>query len=215
MSSVTSNHQDGRRVKGEARRREILQAAMELFARGGFNSVSLGDVAKQVGITQAGILHYFPSKAALLLAVLQEREDRNAELTRRRREAGVPPLEEYVQLLAENEKHPELVQLFVVLTAESTAVDHPGHEWILERRERAKNHLRQGVRDVIDEALLPPGTDLDTIVRWLLALSEGLAVQWISDPTAFDRAGDIARFIEMLRPYMRDSAPRSDAPKGI
>jgi len=203
---MTTPKLDGRRAKGEARRREILQAAIELFARGGFNSVSLGDVAKRVGITQAGILHYYPSKAALLLAVLQEREDRNNEAIRRWQEQGSSALESFVQILEENEKHPELVQLFVLLAAESTAEGHPGHDWFETRHNADGDGVVHALHKLIDVDKLPDGIDVDMIARWLYALPIGLGTRWVRDPTAFDRANDVARFIDILRPYMRNVA---------
>lgn len=44
----------------------IINAALRLFVTRGYNSVSLIDVANEVGITKGGIYHYFSSKDALL-----------------------------------------------------------------------------------------------------------------------------------------------------
>ncbi|GAA4045588.1 TetR/AcrR family transcriptional regulator [Agromyces indicus] len=198
------------KARGEARRREILDTAMSLFAEGGFNTVSLADIANDVGITQAGILHYFPNKAALLVAVLQEREARNIA-TREHLEAdGVPPLEAYVRTLEENDATPELVRLFVILSAESTAPGHAGHEWFMERNDALMDGMTERVRATIDERKLPPGITPAVITRWLLALAHGLGAQWVLDPSAFDRAGHVRQFLELLEPYLRDPFGRDD-----
>lgn len=192
------------RARGEARRREILDTAMTLFSQGGFNSVSLADIAVEVGITQAGILHYFPTKAALLLAVLQEREFRNQEASRRSEAAGEDPLTAYIGTLKDNDADPELVKLFVILAAEATAESHPGHDWFRQRNENLVDRTTENVLRVIDPAKLPDGVDPEVIARWLLALAHGLGAQWVFDTSAFPRAELVERFMLLLRPYLRD-----------
>jgi len=191
-------------VRGEARRREILDIAMAQFAVGGFNSVSLADIAAEVGITQAGILHYFPTKAALLLAVLQEREAQNVAARDERIAAGEQRLRAFVASLADNDKRPEIVQLFVILAAESTAENHPGHAWFRERNVNLMATMTEAVRACIYEERLPPGVDAQVVARWLLALSHGLGAQWVYDTKAFGRAEHVQLFLQLLDPYLRE-----------
>lgn len=54
------------------RRREILDAALRLFAERGFASVTNAEIAKEVGITAAAIYYYFPSKEELFRAAVRE-----------------------------------------------------------------------------------------------------------------------------------------------
>lgn len=193
-------------ARGDARRREILDTAMALFAGGGFNKVSLADIAREVGITQAGILHHFPTKAALLLAVLQEREARNIDARRRYEREGRSPLAAYITTLHENDLNPELVQLFVVLAAESTAVDHPGHDWFVQRNDDLMASMTAMVRNTVDETKLPDGITSTTVARWMLGLAHGLGAQWVLNTEAFDRAGHLTLFLKLLEPYLIDPA---------
>ncbi|MEV8274770.1 helix-turn-helix domain-containing protein [Microbacterium sp. NPDC077184] len=182
----------------------ILGTAMRLFAVGGFNSVSLADIAREVGITQAGVLHYFPSKAALLLAVIMAREDDNGAAMQKRRDLGEGMLDAYVGMLGDNDSQPELVQLFVVLAAESTGPGHPGHDWFAQRTEKALPGIAADFDRWIDPSKLPPGVDSTMLARWTLALSHGLGAQWVFNPTEFDRAGQVALFINLLKSFRRD-----------
>jgi len=50
----------------------ILDRAAALFARRGFAKTSVQDVADAVGLSKAGLLHHFPSKNALWVAVLSQ-----------------------------------------------------------------------------------------------------------------------------------------------
>lgn len=56
-------------------RREILDAALGLFAQHGFHGTGMRQIARAVGINEASLYHYFPSKEQLLDAVLFEPDD--------------------------------------------------------------------------------------------------------------------------------------------
>jgi len=50
----------------------ILAVAEELFARRGFDAVSMNDIAATAGVSKANIFHHFESKNALYLAVVRD-----------------------------------------------------------------------------------------------------------------------------------------------
>jgi AcrR family transcriptional regulator len=56
-------------------RAAVLQRAVELFNRQGYDATSVGDVAAALGLTKSAIYHHFPSKEALLSAALDEALD--------------------------------------------------------------------------------------------------------------------------------------------
>jgi AcrR family transcriptional regulator len=55
--------------KAEGRRREILVAAASVFARDGYASASLDDVAAQIGVTKGVIYYYFRSKEEIFTEI--------------------------------------------------------------------------------------------------------------------------------------------------
>ena len=55
---------------------KILQAALELFAREGYNATSTNMVAKQAGVSEGLIFRHFSNKEGLLQAILDEGERR-------------------------------------------------------------------------------------------------------------------------------------------
>ena len=57
----------------EDRREQIIDAAMRVFAQKGFARATNKDVAHEAGITAGLIYHYFESKEALLMAVIEGR----------------------------------------------------------------------------------------------------------------------------------------------
>jgi TetR/AcrR family transcriptional regulator len=59
------------RRPGDTRDR-VLQVAQVLFAERGYRGTSLRDIAKRIGIKAPSLLHHFPSKQQLYLAVLDK-----------------------------------------------------------------------------------------------------------------------------------------------
>src|SRR6059036_1162852 len=60
----------------DARRAEICRAAAQIFRDRGFDATSVSDVARALGLTKAGLYHYFDSKEALLFEILMYGLDR-------------------------------------------------------------------------------------------------------------------------------------------
>src|ERR1700723_4374381 len=58
--------------KGPGRRRQIIAAASELFARNGFEGTSIRDIAAASGVLSGSLYYHFPSKEDLLLTVHEE-----------------------------------------------------------------------------------------------------------------------------------------------
>jgi AcrR family transcriptional regulator len=65
----------------EAKRNQILDAAMACLHESGFARTTMSDVAKQAGIGRGTVYWHFPSKDELFLAVVQRETDKlNAEV---------------------------------------------------------------------------------------------------------------------------------------
>jgi AcrR family transcriptional regulator len=55
----------------DERPRELLEAALQVFARNGYRNTTLDEVAEAAGVTKGTIYHYFDTKEALLLGVIE------------------------------------------------------------------------------------------------------------------------------------------------
>jgi AcrR family transcriptional regulator len=70
---MSSDHPTSRKLQAEARREQILDAALEAFCAKGFAGASVRDIARACGVTEGLLYHYFPSKEQLHIAVWKER----------------------------------------------------------------------------------------------------------------------------------------------
>jgi TetR/AcrR family transcriptional regulator, cholesterol catabolism regulator len=75
----------------DARRREILDAAVRLFRTKGYESARLEDVAEELGATKAFIYYYFPKKVDLLLEICHDAINNAAERQARILSSDAPP----------------------------------------------------------------------------------------------------------------------------
>jgi TetR/AcrR family hemagglutinin/protease transcriptional regulator len=62
------------RLKPEERHAQLLEAAMRAFARRGLQKATHGDIAEECGVVVGTVFLYFPTREALVSAVLTEFE---------------------------------------------------------------------------------------------------------------------------------------------
>jgi TetR/AcrR family fatty acid metabolism transcriptional regulator len=99
------------------RRREILDAAVRVFARKGFHAARVGDIAAEAGVAHGLLYHYFASKEELLETVFREAWSELLEAMRTAAETGEPAAEQLRKvcaILLRTWRHsPELVTVLV------------------------------------------------------------------------------------------------------
>ena len=177
-----------------AKREQILKAAVEIFGNKGSTNGTLADVAEQVGITHAGVLHHFGSKQKLLLEVLAYRDQADvAELAEKHIPGGPELFLHLVRTAFANEKRPGIVQAYTVLSAESVTDDHPARDYFEERY----TTLRREVTAAFHELCAQEGVrDPDTIAAAsaaILAVMDGLQLQWLLHPATVE-LGETSEF---------------------
>lgn len=181
------------------RREAILQAAMVTFGAKGYYNGSLAEVAEQVGMTHAGVLHHFGSKDQLLLEVLEYRDRTDVEhLAGQQVPGGLGLFEHLVKTARLNAERPGIVQTYAVLSAEAVTEDHPGQAWFRQRYAVLRGEVRQALTEVCDPSDPPSEADLDAAAASVLAVMDGLQVQWLLDRDQVDLARHTAFAIEAI-----------------
>src|SRR4051812_12989761 len=64
------------------RRRELVRAAIRVFARKGFHAARVGDIAEEAGVAHGLLYHYFRSKEDVLETIFRETWTRVVEATK-------------------------------------------------------------------------------------------------------------------------------------
>ncbi|AGS69322.1 TetR/AcrR family transcriptional regulator [Streptomyces collinus] len=179
------------RVRSEERRAEIVGAALAVIAERGYRGASLSAVAERVGLTQQGLLHHFPTKEALLVAVLQDRDRWDALPDTRWRVDLLVALVEY------NAMRPAVVQTFSALLGESVTEGHPARSYFTGRYAQVRESIAAALRAEYGDRL-PSGLTPERTAPLLVAVMDGLQYQWLLDPEAVDMPGAFRDFLRLL-----------------
>lgn len=185
--------QRGAYAKGVQRRQEILDRALQVFSERGYDRTSLRSIGEAIGVTHAALLHYFPSKEALLVAVLRERDARSPSSGHR------PFLEELVLGAEHNATVPGLIALYTSMAGTSAdAGNDEARAYFSDRFTRIRSRVAAELRadGRFGEA------DSIKLASLMIAASDGLQMQWLLDPDV-----DIAGSLDLLQRILRIDTP--------
>lgn len=195
----------GAYAKGIARRQEILDAAIEVFAQRGANRTSLRAIAQEVGVTHAALIHHFGSLERLLVEVYEE--------SARRHDLGTPDSDdispvEMMRLSAQrNREVPGMVQLYTSLVASALEEGHPfATTFASQRFARIRASLVERIRARQADGRIRADLDAEQVAALVIAASDGLQTQWLLDPDV-DQVASLALLDRLL-----SEAPPSGRP---
>jgi len=191
------------------RRTAILEAATDVFGARGYKSGSLVEIAEKVGMTHAGILHHYGSKAQLLLAVLAHRDEADLErLAEHRLPVGADYLDHLVHTAEHSADRVGVIRTYAVLSAESVTGDHPARQFFRDRfaglRERVAVDLGLAV------GADPHDDRVAAAAAAIVAVTDGLQVQWLLDPDNVNMPTAVRLVIDAIVENLRQavSEPR-------
>lgn len=168
--------------KGVARRQEILDRAIEVFAQRGAYGTSLRSIAQAIGVSHAALLHYFDSREQLLLAVYEHAElKRDADPHAAKATGAVDAM---VLAATANVKVPGLVELYSTLVAASLDEGNlAGRTHFTERFDRLRRDIADQLRAEQEAGRIRTDVDPEQVAALLVAASDGLQIQWLLEPS--------------------------------
>jgi AcrR family transcriptional regulator len=187
----------GSRKSTPERRQEIVRAAARTFGTKGYQKGSLIEIAEQVGMTHAGVLHHFGSKEALLIAVLEYRDAEDMEAREgQKMPLGIDLFRHLCVTALVNTRREGLVQTYAVLTGESVTENHPARGFVVTRFASLRGYIEDALRDVC-------GPDLEESVcrqaaASIVGVMDGIQLQWLLDKDAVDLPEATAFAIEAI-----------------
>jgi AcrR family transcriptional regulator len=79
VTAASTARPRGTRLPRLARRRQLLDAAMEVFVARGYHAAAMDEIADRAGVSKPVLYQHFPGKQELYLALLDESVDRLIE----------------------------------------------------------------------------------------------------------------------------------------
>ena len=162
-------------AQGRATHKKILVAATELFARQGYHKTTITDIAQGVNLTSGAVFHHFPSKEALLEAVvdwLARGIEIYSEHLNQAEKGSLAVAQGVVDIMCEHfRRQPEATICLAALATEFAGSKHP-----MEKR------LKEVYHDFIEafSRILqnhPRVTDARAAATALIGAVQGIAVQ--------------------------------------
>jgi AcrR family transcriptional regulator len=163
-------------------RARIVAAALAEFSAGGYEASTLRSIAAAAGLSHPGLLHHFPTKQALLEAVLTAQEAAGQEAF-----DGTPAPTTAAELadvvsaaVALDRRATALVQLRARLAVAGGDAEHPAHDFAVRRYQRLAGQLA-GQIAALPEGEVGPGVQPQEAADILLATIEGLLVRGLTE----------------------------------
>ncbi|MFF4273485.1 TetR/AcrR family transcriptional regulator [Streptomyces sp. NPDC001536] len=176
--------------RGVARRRAMVDAALELFALQGVRGTGVAAIAERAGATPSALIHHFGSKDGLVRAVLEEADRRALE------RLSVPPdadptLDEAFDWFVRDAEHTatgarDLAALHTTLTAENLQPGSALHDWFRDRGRALRAHLTALFTRAAADGSARADLDPAVLAAETAAFLEGAHLLWLLDPEQID-----------------------------
>ena len=201
------------RAGSEDKRARILNEAVVLFGEHGYAGTSLADIANAADISKAGLLHHFSSKDEPFCKVLERRDREDALSILVESPAGEGDtveapvdtignldtldvagasdldgnpwalLERYIELLERNVAHRDLTAIYTATAVSVLDAEHPAHRWMANHLNSAVERFESSFEAGKTAGLVDPKMPSRLVARSLVALIDGLQLQWLCSTT--------------------------------
>ncbi len=187
---------DAKTDRSELTRAAIVDTALEMATADGLESLSLGEVAKQLGLSKSGVFSRVGSREALQLAVIAEFERRFVQavvVPALREPRGLARLNALMRLWLQRARDVDIRSGCIFCAGAFEFDDREGvlRDTLLDGVQRWRATLRRSVLQAVDAGELRSDTDADQMVFELDGLFIALMrdARFLRDPKAADRAG--------------------------
>lgn len=172
-----------RESKGDARKRQIIEVATRMLARNGARGTTLGEIAAEAGVSQAGVVYHFGTKDELLHAVLDNRDRfEDDQLWRDGPDPGLQIFEIVAGIVGSWDTHPEIVGLLAVLLAENVGNDGPLQPRLQRNYQSTVDRIAATLRAAQKRREMRADVDAQLVAIEILAFISGLELAWLVTP---------------------------------
>jgi TetR/AcrR family fatty acid metabolism transcriptional regulator len=180
------------------RRRQILDAAVRVFARQGFHACRVSDIAREAGVAYGLVYHYFDSKDQVLNELFAERWSLLLAAIEQIDARPLPPrekLDAVAGFIIESYRHdPELMKVIIV---EVTRAANSFGRTHLPEISQAYDLIARIVSDAQEQGAFRDDIDPLYASMWFYGAIEQLLSGWVFELIS-DRDSDFERAREMV-----------------
>jgi len=186
-------------------RARLLEAAQKVFALYGFDAASVSLIAAQAGISKGALYVHFDSKEALFREILLGYVQRRSAATAARLGPDTPLRDAIVQIIEGAWTIHQDGSSCSLLSTEFFALAGRS-DWGREAMASIFNHCSHGLTGFLDQAKgrgeVRADVESATAARLMLALHDGLVLQWQTQPDTIDPKAYIAPMADMIFAYV-------------
>jgi len=188
------------RARNESRRQQVLQGATQCFCRHGFHNASMAEIAKSAGMSVGHIYHYFESKEAIIIAIVEGQQEEVLALLDQVERSSVPLADALLHEAARGvDGCMDVASTALMLEVLAEAARNPKVAEVVQASDAV---LRRRMREVLARAMgHADPADVPAIedrVESLFTLFQGIPVRAIRNP-ALDRE----RMVRIVRETIR------------
>ncbi len=163
---------------------QIVEAAVEIIAEKGIKETTLDAVAKKAGLSKGGLIHYFPTKKALIETVVKEFFSRIFQRGKEIRDSFSDPYEQLISFVwLYNRDDPDYFNgyrmFFEIMIVASMNEEYRQvfHQWVNGWVELLKASIEKGVKKGDFKV-----EDSEEAAKTISAIYQGVASRWFLDP---------------------------------
>jgi TetR/AcrR family fatty acid metabolism transcriptional regulator len=201
-------------VKDE-RKQAFKDAALKVFSSKGYHNATMAEIAMEAGFGKGTLYWYWDSKEELYFSLVEESHNQFVGLIERAGDIEGNALEKLNWLGKEivdlHYRHRDYTKLSWKMRAEELEAFSPEYVERMRRNSgQNKRELEKIISQGIEDGLLPP-VDPYYLACMVLGLMEGMEIQWLEDPEAFDlrkAMNMVMGLFTLIQPYLGELATK-------
>ena len=188
---MAARAKSARRTASRAQRRQqLIDATMKCIARKGMGSTTLGDVAREAGLSQGIVNLHFESKENLLKETLRYLADDYKARFKKTLEHSGPDAADKLLALMELDLRPSVIdrrKIAVWFDFWGEVKSRPTYRRICDERDRYYDEVVEGLCETIIEEGRYKGVSASLVATALTSVTNGLWLSCLISPKTFDR----------------------------
>lgn len=193
-----------RTASREERREQLIRATIKCIARKGMGSTSIGDVAKEAGLSQGIVNLHFESKDNLLNETLRHIADEYKDTFNTTLEKSGPGAAEKLLALVELDLRPSIIdrqKISVWFAFWGEVKSRPAYRKICDERDQYYDDIIEGLCKTIIAEGKYTGFSAATVAISLNSITNGMWLSSLISPKSFARNKALTALHDLLRRF--------------